>query len=182
MNARRADRFIVQVAVLGSLRGGEATWRSLTKHVLVPNSADLVLMLSEGKSAGGSPKAARTILHERAVRVWTVPERSDDAWAEAVDEIVPPLRHRALPLSPALRKRLLTAAVLASCRAQGRQLHAKNATAWRSELGSFRVREEEWMCAPRPLALPLRAPTSQLAPGDAASIAPPSAPDLPRAT
>ena len=97
------------VALIGSMRGGETTWRSLVDNVLRPNGADLVLMIGRG-----SHPQRRTLLHDVAVRVWTVKERSDASWGVYVDEL-------------------------------GTRLGAPNASAWRRDLGFFRVGGDTWM-------------------------------------
>lgn len=99
------------VVMIGSLRGGEPTWRSAARHLLVPNSADLALMI--GELPHGS-KRQRTLLEARAKYVWTIRERSDEGWADALDDI-------------------------------GRELGVANATAWRDDVGYFRVRNSTWM-------------------------------------
>ena len=110
--ARVAETLIV---LIGSLRGGEQTWRSLIRHVIVPSHADLALMI--GALALRHPARLgqrRNMLHARAKYLWTVPERTNEEWASALDQIA-------------------------------RDLGARNSTAWRADLGSFRVRKEMWM-------------------------------------
>jgi hypothetical protein len=72
------------VVVLGNLRGGEPTWRSMCRHLLDPNMADLALVIGEGNPSESS-KTKPTLLHKRAKYVWTVPEFDD--WADAMEDI-----------------------------------------------------------------------------------------------
>ena len=88
------------VALLGSIRGGEPTWRSLQKNVLQRNGADLALMIGS--------TTEHTLLQKMARYVWTIPERSNDEWGVTLDRIAA-------------------------------QLHVPNATAWRADLGFYRV-------------------------------------------
>jgi hypothetical protein len=73
------------VVVLGSVRGGEPTWRSLSQQVLDPNMADLAMVLGEGYPTESTTKVKPTLLHERAKYIWTVPEFDD--WADAMEDI-----------------------------------------------------------------------------------------------
>jgi glycoprotein-N-acetylgalactosamine 3-beta-galactosyltransferase len=65
------------VVLIGSVRGGEGTWKSLYEHLLDPNQADLALML--GKMPDWSAS-----LYNRAKFVWEFDEYDD--WSSAVDE------------------------------------------------------------------------------------------------
>jgi hypothetical protein len=70
------------VIVLGNVRGGEPAWRSMIREVLDPNMADLALMIGEGDPLH---PPERTLLHDRAKFIWTVPEYDD--WADAMEDI-----------------------------------------------------------------------------------------------
>jgi hypothetical protein len=70
------------VVVLGNVRGGEPAWRSMCQHLLDANNADLALLIGEGDPGTAQPK---TLLHQRAKYIWTVPEFDD--WADAMDDI-----------------------------------------------------------------------------------------------
>jgi hypothetical protein len=72
------------VVVLGNIRGGEPTWRSMCRHLLDPNMADLAMLIGEGNPSESS-KMKPTLLHERAKYIWTVPEFED--WADAMEDI-----------------------------------------------------------------------------------------------
>lgn len=70
------------VIVLGSIRGGVPSWKSLCDNVLDVNMADLALLIGEGNP---DKQQETTLLHERAKYVWTVPEHND--WADAMEDI-----------------------------------------------------------------------------------------------
>lgn len=67
------------VIVLGSLRGGEAAWRSLQDNVLDVNDADLAVMTQEPIPA----RYQNSSLHRRAKYWWTV--KTYDDWMDAMD-------------------------------------------------------------------------------------------------
>ena len=66
------------VILLGNVRGGETTWRSLYRNLLDPNHADLALML-------GFEAEWNSSLYRRAKYVWGFPEYQD--WGKAIDEL-----------------------------------------------------------------------------------------------
>ena len=70
------------VIVLGNVRGGTPAWKSMIREVLDPNKADLALLIGEGDP---SHPTERTLLHERAKYIWTIPEYDD--WADAMEDI-----------------------------------------------------------------------------------------------
>ena len=71
------------VIVLGNVRGGTPAWKSMIREVLDPNMADLALLVGEGDPSNPPPE--RTLLHDRAKYIWTVPEFDD--WADAMEDI-----------------------------------------------------------------------------------------------
>ncbi len=71
------------VIVLGNVRGGTPAWKSMIREVLDPNRADLALLIGAGHDVTHPP--TRTLLHERANYIWTVPEFDD--WADAMEDI-----------------------------------------------------------------------------------------------
>ena len=70
------------VIVLGNVRGGTPAWKSMIREVLDPNRADLALLIGAGDV---THPPTRTLLHERAKYIWTVPEFDD--WADAMEDI-----------------------------------------------------------------------------------------------
>lgn len=84
-NARpgRCNRTLV--IVCASLRGGNLAWRSLLKHVVRHNNADLALMLDKPPATVDSK--ATTLLHRHARFVWAVPSSWHKGfdWAPALD-------------------------------------------------------------------------------------------------
>ena len=70
------------VIVLGNVRGGAPAWKSMIRELLDPNMADLALLIGEGDPAN---PPERTLLHDRAKYIWTVPEYDD--WADAMEDI-----------------------------------------------------------------------------------------------
>jgi hypothetical protein len=66
------------VIVIGSLRGGEPSWKSMYQHLLDENGADLALMI-------GNVSSSESSMYQRAKYVWTFPEYED--WSDAIDEI-----------------------------------------------------------------------------------------------
>lgn len=72
------------VILLGNLRGGEQAWKSLYKHVLDVNSADLALIIGQANTTTNSlyPNSS---LYTRAKYNWTFREYND--WADAIDLI-----------------------------------------------------------------------------------------------
>jgi hypothetical protein len=80
------------VVIIGSLRGGEAAWQSLYRHVLDVNQADLALMI-------GNATRSTSSLYARAKHVWEFPEYSD--WADAIDTIAGPSWRTELKVNPA---------------------------------------------------------------------------------
>jgi hypothetical protein len=99
------------VVVLGNIRGGEPTWRSMCRHLLDPNMADLALVIGEGNLLA-STNMEPTLLHERAKYIWTVPEFED--WADAMEDIPnkpPDWRKRLFDLpNPYFRRNILLGA------------------------------------------------------------------------
>jgi len=79
------------VMLLGTLRCGEPAWRSLYRHVLDVNSADLAVLtqarttLKGGKGLESQTRYPGSSLFERAAYVWVVPSYVD--WAYALDLI-----------------------------------------------------------------------------------------------
>jgi hypothetical protein len=96
------------VIMLGSLRGGETAWKSMFRHVLDVNMADLALLIGEGQSSANDNSninnnnyysknastniinkdettTTTTVLHTRAKFIWTIPEYDD--WADAMEDI-----------------------------------------------------------------------------------------------
>jgi len=67
------------VILLGSLRGGEVTWKTLYDHVLDLNHADLALMI------GKDVQRANSSLYQRAKFIWEFNEYTD--WGEPIDQI-----------------------------------------------------------------------------------------------
>ena len=65
--------------LIGNIRGGEKTWKSLYKNALDVNSADLALMI------GFKPNWDYSSLYQRAKYIWEVPEYED--WGDALDLI-----------------------------------------------------------------------------------------------
>ena len=80
MSAQKHNRTLV--IVLGNVRGGPPAWKSMIREVLDPNMADLALLIGEGHP---SNPPERTLLHDRAKFIWTVPEFDD--WADAMEDI-----------------------------------------------------------------------------------------------
>ena len=66
------------VIVVGQLRGGEAAWRSMQRHLLTPLNADLATFFSD--ATGG------TLIQGMAKFNWTCPGDNDD-WSSALDDI-----------------------------------------------------------------------------------------------
>jgi hypothetical protein len=67
------------VVVIGNLRGGEDTWLTLVNQLLLPNHADLALVIGDGANHSSSS------LYNRAKYLYEFPEFPD--WADAVDLI-----------------------------------------------------------------------------------------------
>ena len=76
------------VCLMGSVRGGAATWRSLDRHLLQPNNADLALMIS----ARDDVHALAPALAARARYIFRQPEPAD--WGQALDAIAAKVRAR----------------------------------------------------------------------------------------
>jgi len=70
------------VIVMGELRGGEKTWKTLYENVLDPNSADLALIVGEPTK---DDQYVNSTLYARSKYLWFFPEYDD--WADAVDLI-----------------------------------------------------------------------------------------------
>ena len=81
------------VVLIGMLRGGEPSWRSLERNLLRPNAAHLALMVAPG--------VKKTHLHHIAMHIWETREFSD--WSLAVDGVAADL---GLPNRTAWRKYL----------------------------------------------------------------------------
>lgn len=64
------------VVGIGSVRGGEATWNSMYKHLLDVNNADLALVVGESSNKTAS-------MYKRAKYLYEFPEYND--WADAID-------------------------------------------------------------------------------------------------
>jgi hypothetical protein len=69
------------VVVLGSLRCGEAAWKSLYRNVLDVNNADLAV-ITQAKPKSDNSRHTVSLL-QRAKYVWEVPSFTD--WADALD-------------------------------------------------------------------------------------------------
>ena len=70
------------VVVMGSLRGGAATWHSMFRHLLTPLQADLALLTSAADIA----QHAGSALLARAKYVWSAVEYED--WGLQIDELL----------------------------------------------------------------------------------------------
>ena len=70
------------VIIMGDLRGGEETWKTLYENVLDPNSADLALIVGEPTT---DDQYVNSTLYARSKYLWFFPEYDD--WADAVDLI-----------------------------------------------------------------------------------------------
>mmetsp|Transcript_6743 Transcript_6743/g.9792 ORF Transcript_6743/g.9792 Transcript_6743/m.9792 type:complete len:882 (+) Transcript_6743:72-2717(+) len=68
------------VIIMGTLRGGEATWSSMYKNLLEPNSADLALLVPKKTSRSSSS------LFDNAKYVWEHEEYED--WGVAIDKYI----------------------------------------------------------------------------------------------
>lgn len=66
------------VIVIGSLRGGEVTWKTMYKNLLDANDADLALVIGENPNKASS-------MYQRAKYIHEFKEYGD--WAEALDQI-----------------------------------------------------------------------------------------------
>ena len=66
--------------ILGSLRGGEATWQSMYDNLLDVNHADSALMVGEQNESDTAESP-----YQRAKYVWEFPEYAD--WGDAIDTI-----------------------------------------------------------------------------------------------
>ena len=73
----------VLVIVMGNLRGGEATWKTLISNALEVNNADLALLIGELDKK--SPLKNSSLVR-RAKYIWTFPEYDD--WTFPVDEYI----------------------------------------------------------------------------------------------
>jgi hypothetical protein len=73
------------VVLMGSLRGGEHAWSTLTEHVLDANHADLALLLGDTTTSTRRDIYQNASLLHRAKYHWTFPEYDD--WADAIDLI-----------------------------------------------------------------------------------------------
>ena len=71
------------VVLIGGVRGGEKAWKTLYKHVLDVNGADLALVVGEAKEYHNSS------LYKRAKYVWEFSEFED--WSVAMDQMGPSL-------------------------------------------------------------------------------------------
>jgi hypothetical protein len=68
------------VIIMGNLRGGEQTWKTLYEQVLDVNQADLALMIGKANTTKNSSS-----LYRRAKYLWEFDEYED--WADALDLI-----------------------------------------------------------------------------------------------
>jgi hypothetical protein len=73
-SARKQNRTLV--ALVGNIRGGEAVWNSLYRHVLDVNQADLALVV-------GADANHTSSLYSRAKYIWEIPEYDD--WSKGID-------------------------------------------------------------------------------------------------
>ena len=76
------------VIVIGNLRGGEATWRTMYEHLLDINSADLALVIGASKHSNNNNEdddARNSSMYGRAKYIYEFPEYEE--WADAVDTI-----------------------------------------------------------------------------------------------
>ena len=88
------------VIIMGSLRGGEQTWKTLYENVLDPNSADLALIVGKPTK---DDQYVNSTLYARSKYSWFFPEYDD--WADAVDLINGPgWRETHLPKMKRLRR------------------------------------------------------------------------------
>lgn len=67
------------VIIMGTLRGGEASWSSMYKHLLEPNSADLALLIPKNTPRSSS-------LFNRSKFVWEHDEYAD--WGVAIEKYI----------------------------------------------------------------------------------------------
>jgi UDP-glucose 4-epimerase len=74
----------VLVVLFGQPRGGELAWKSIHRHLMLPNNAHLATLLTPvgGRDAGN----ASTMLEAMAQWVWRVPEPADGDWGVWMDE------------------------------------------------------------------------------------------------
>jgi UDP-glucose 4-epimerase len=71
----------VLVVLAGQPRGGELAWKSMHRHLMLPNNAHLATLL-----APGSMDASRSLLETMAHWTWRVPEPADGDWGVWMDE------------------------------------------------------------------------------------------------
>jgi len=69
------------VCLIGSARGGEETWRSIHRHLVLPNNADLALFLPEADRNAGALVALAT---DPSL---VFRQREHDDWGDALDGI-----------------------------------------------------------------------------------------------
>lgn len=71
---------VALVILIGSIRGGELTWRALERNVLRPNGAHLAILADRGARN-------TTLLHRLADYVWEWDAGAGAGWAAAVDAV-----------------------------------------------------------------------------------------------
>jgi nucleoside-diphosphate-sugar epimerase len=79
--SKEQNRSRVLVVLIGQPRGGELAWKSLHRHLLLPNNAHLATLLTPV-----STNTSRTMLEAMAQWVWTVPEPADGDWGVWMDK------------------------------------------------------------------------------------------------
>jgi hypothetical protein len=75
------NRSRVLVIINGQPRGGELAWKSIHRHLLLPNNAHLATYLTPV-----AQDANRTMLEEMAQWAWRVPEPADGDWGVWMDK------------------------------------------------------------------------------------------------
>ena len=84
MDTERHVRFSrVLVIIMSTMRGGPLAWNSLIEHVLLPNNADLALVINNDTDP-------RNLLFGQARYIWRIDEFED--WGDALDMVVGPHR------------------------------------------------------------------------------------------
>lgn len=86
-SSKHPHRNTTLVILLGNLRGGEVTWKTLYQYVLDLNHADLALMIGQpAPNSTDEQQLHATSLYQRATYTWFTPEYED--WAEPWDDIL----------------------------------------------------------------------------------------------
>jgi nucleoside-diphosphate-sugar epimerase len=82
--AQEQNRSRVLVILFGQPRGGELAWKSIHKHLLLPNNAHLATILTPTNSKDAN--RSTTMLEAMAQWVWHVPEPADGDWGVWLDK------------------------------------------------------------------------------------------------